>query len=200
MITDINILYHIYILLVLMCLSVSLTANNFPKGIWIYFLVVFVTDIYMYYGYEYCQYNIHHFAMAFYNIFFLWYYRKVFTRRWFKILFSILAVVCGICILLISNPYDIRFVMILILSFIFLPFLWFYKEIKEVKQDKIISKNLFWVSSGLIIWVSFFIFKMIPLYFLFIQDKQFLLEIDLIFQYVNIIFYLILLKSLFCKL
>lgn len=200
MLSDVNILYHIYISLVLICLFISLTANNFPKGIWIYFLAVFVTDIYMYYGYEYCHYNIHHLAMAFYSLFFLWYYRKVFVELWFIILFSALFIICAACILLISNPYDIKIISILILTFISLPFLWFYKEIKEVNRDKITSKNLFWVSSGLIIWVSFFIFKMIPLYFLYTQDKQFLLDIDLIFQYVNIIFYLILLKSLFCKL
>jgi len=153
----------------------------------------------MYYGYPYVQYNIHAIAMAFYSLFFLWYYREVFSRRVFKMVFSIGVLISVICLFSISNPYDIKIIGLLILSFISLPLLWFHKEIKEVNQNKITDKNLFWVSSGMIMWVTFFIFKMIPLYFLYTEDRRFLLEIDLIFQYINIIFYLILLKSLFCK-
>ncbi|AZA81869.1 hypothetical protein C1637_04660 [Chryseobacterium lactis] len=197
--TDVNILYHVYISLALICLVISLTARNYPKKLWIYFLAVFVTDVYMYYGYPYVQYNIHAIAMAFYSLFFLWYYREVFSRRVFKMVFSIGVLISVICLFSISNPYDIKIIGLLISSFISLPLLWFHKEIKEINQNKITDKNLFWVSSGMIMWVTFFIFKMIPLYFLYTEDRRFLLEIDLIFQYVNIIFYFILLKSLFCK-
>lgn len=196
---DMNILYHVYISLVLICLIISLTAKNYPKKLWIYFLAVFVTDVYMYYGYQYCHYNIHAISMAFYSMFFLWYYREVFSWRLYKLIFSGTALISVICLFSISNPYDIKIIVLLILSFISFPLLWFHKEIKEAGQNKITDKNLFWVSSGMIVWVTFFIFKMIPLYFLYTEDRRFLLEIDLIFQYVNIIFYLLLLKSLFCK-
>lgn len=153
----------------------------------------------MYYGYKYLQYNIHAISMAFYSLFFLWYYREVFSGQVFKLIFSGTVLILAICLLSISNPYDFKIIVLLILSFISLPLLWFHKEIKEASQNKITDKNLFWVSSGMIVWVTFFIFKMIPLYFLYTEDRGFLLEIDLIFQYVNIIFYLLLLKSLFCK-
>jgi cobalamin biosynthesis protein CobD/CbiB len=83
------------------------------------------------------------------------------------------------------------------LIYILLPLFWFIKEITTVDEQKITDKQRFWVSTGMLFWIIFFIFKMIPLYFFNKQDLEFLLVLDNIYQIATIISYLIFFKSLY---
>jgi len=155
----------------------------------------------MYYGYEYFMFNLHPYTMSIYSVFFVWYYRRIFSKSFYCASFIFAITYFLIILFLIKKPYDIKIVLPMSLCFLLLPLIWIYKQFQLIELDdkSILSKHLFWISSSMILWSIFFILKMLPLYFIYIKAREFSFQIDYIFQYVNITFYLSLYRSLFCK-
>ena len=80
--------------------------------------------------------------------------------------------------------------------FIFLSISWFMYKLKNVDDKSITESFLFWISSGILIWSVFFIFRAIPMYFLQKNDSQLLSFLTMTFSIVNVMIYLLFLIGL----
>ena len=145
--------------------------------------------------------NIHPIAIVFYITFFINYYSIYFIKKETYRILNILILILSCYIIFTSKEsYDFRLILLMIVNYIVLPMFWFYNQILRVDENSILSKQAFWISISLLVWITFFTFKMIPLYFLYSNDKEFLNTVDIIFQYANVISYILFLRALFCKL
>ncbi|HCN49270.1 MAG TPA: hypothetical protein DIT10_09265 [Chryseobacterium sp.] len=82
----------------------------------------------------------------------------------------------------------------------FIALFWLYKKISSIDEDNnILDLRFFWLSSSLLFWAVFYIFRMLPMYFFNNTDRDFLTKISHIFTFINITTYLLFLRSLFCK-
>lgn len=103
-----------------------------------------------------------------------------------------------ICYLLFDGKQNL--VIIQAFLYILLTLNWFYKQIKDTDQFLIYKKLNFWLSTGLLLWSSVYIFRILPAYFFAHEDLSFLKDtINKIYQSTVILSYLIILKGLFCK-
>ena len=66
-----------------------------------------------------------------------------------------------------SNVYLIVVFFDLILALI-----WFYQIINNIDDIFITHKQAFWVSTGLLLWSIFNLFRLYPLYFLYESDNE----------------------------
>ena len=57
--------------------------------------------------------------------------------------------------------------------YVFLALMWFQYKLTQDIEKKITQEPYFWVSSGLLIWGGFFLFRVIPAEYLFENDPQF---------------------------
>lgn len=86
------------------------------------------------------------------------------------------------------------------ITYIVYSLLWLLSQIINPDENSLLKKQVFWVSSSLLIWAVFFIFRSIPMYWLNIHDYDFLVQINFGFQIVTIFSYCLFLRGLFCKL
>lgn len=75
------------------------------------------------------------------------------------------------------------------MSYITLSFLWFFQKINNVDTKNIIDDPNFWISSGLLLWSTFFIFRVVPMYLFDKLDKDFLNSVITIFNFINCVMY-----------
>jgi len=80
--------------------------------------------------------------------------------------------------------------------FIFNSVFWYLYKLKKVDESRITDDFLFWISSGLLIWSVFFIFRAIPMYFLQENDPRLLNFVISAFTIVNIVTYFLFLLGL----
>ncbi len=196
-----NYFYYTYLTVVIACLIVSIfLKQNHRSKIWVYFAVVVLVDIYMLLLYPKTNINIHPEAIAFYTLFFINYYKNSSTKKKnYNYFFLFILIISSSIILTSREIYDLKLIILMAFVYITLPLIWMVNQIINADENPVTSKQTFWVSFSLLMWIIFFIFKMIPLYFLDLHDKEFLITIDMIFQTVNIMSYILLLRSLFCK-
>lgn len=133
------------------------------------------------------------------------YFAILYLKKVESVIFKILNIIIAI-VLIFFNIYRIDnkemkqldFVPIISLPvlFIFLSIFWYLYKLKKVDESRIIDDFLFWISSGLLIWSVFFIFRAIPMYFLQENDPILLNFVISAFSVVNIITYLLFLLGL----
>ncbi|WP_188617529.1 hypothetical protein [Cloacibacterium rupense] len=75
---------------------------------------------------------------------------------------------------------------------------WFWYIVNHADEQNIIHKQAFWVSCALLLWSTFALFRMYPVYDLNKIDSSFLATIIDVFQVVNIITYLLYIRGLRC--
>ena len=125
-------------------------------------------------------------------VFFLWYYLNIIQKKYKKISL-VLATLCIISLLTFTNPlqlnFDYRLGVILPFFYIVLSLIWFYQKLLLPKLDRITGDPNFWISSALILWSCFFLFRAIPMYYLDIKDKIFLKLLKSVLYIINIIMY-----------
>ncbi|MCS4302957.1 hypothetical protein DRF65_24945 [Chryseobacterium pennae] len=133
-------------------------------------------------------------------IYFSTIYFKSIHDRVFRI-----SIICFSCLLIIFNLMEFQTdikqlsftsIISLPLLFIFLSMTWFIYKLKNVDDKSIIENFLFWISSGILIWSVFFIFRAIPMYFLQKNDSQLLSFLTMTFSIVNVMIYLLFLIGL----
>lgn len=133
------------------------------------------------------------------------YFEMIYYKSNSNIFFRISSICfCGILILFnvyelqISDAGKLNFLSIISLPilFIYLSITWFIFKLNNVDDKSIINHFLFWISSGLLIWSVFFIFRAIPMYFLQKHDSQLLDFLVTTFSIVNIVMYLLFLIGL----
>ena len=119
------------------------------------------------------QYNLY----ALFCILFFWFY---FSRLFSPILKKITAFVVVIVLVFIvchtkilGQDFDQRLGIVLSLFYILCSMLWFYQKISLPANDKITNDPNFWISTALLLWSCFFIFRVIPMYLFNDIDKEF---------------------------
>lgn len=111
-------------------------------------------------------------------IFFFWfYYFRQFNRNLKKKL-NLLSAILVISILIFPNflgeTLNLKLISALPFFYIIYSMLWFYQKIAFPSKYKITDDPNFWISSGLLFWSCFFIFREIPRHFFNKTDKDFL--------------------------
>lgn len=89
-------------------------------------------------------------------------------------------------------------ILVVILYQLILCLQWFWYIVNHADEQNIIHKQAFWVSCALLIWSTFALFRMYPMYDLIKIDSAFLATIIDFFQVVNIITYLLYIRGLRC--
>ena len=98
-----------------------------------------------------------------------------------------------ICIIVftkfLEEDFDSKLGIIGALFFIINSLFWFYQKLNSFDSEKIIEDPHFWVSSGLLPWSVFFIFRVVPMYLFNDIDKGFLHVLKIVLNIINIIMY-----------
>ncbi len=128
------------------------------------------------------------------------YYKESGNSFVIKIALFIFLLLSSLFIFISETNYSIMTGYLYCLFLIFISLFWLYRKISSEDGDgNILNLRFFWLSSSLLFWAVFYIFRMLPMYFFYTTDPQFLTEISKVFTIVNIITYLLFLRSLFCK-
>lgn len=88
-----------------------------------------------------------------------------------------------------SFDYDIKIGLTCSIFFIFNSILWFSQKLKSEIIEKISSIPYFWISTGLLLWSTFFIFRIIPMFYFSEIDPEFSDFLINMMHCINIIMY-----------
>ncbi|OCA71712.1 hypothetical protein BBI00_18615 [Chryseobacterium arthrosphaerae] len=128
------------------------------------------------------------------------YYRETGNSMVIKITASVFLLLSSLFIFISETDYSIMTGYLYCLFLIFISLFWLYRKISRTDEDgNILNQRFFWLSSSLLFWAVFYIFRMLPMYFFNTTDRSFLMEIAKVFTFINIITYLLFLRSLFCR-
>jgi len=128
------------------------------------------------------------------------YFKETHKNTVIKVGCLLFLVLSGIFIFTSKTDYSIVTGYLYSLFLIFISLFWMYQKITEDHQeDNILNLSFFWLSISLLFWSVFYIFRMFPMYYFNNEDEGFLKEISKVFTLINIITYLLFMRSLFCK-
>lgn len=140
-----------------------------------------------------------------YTLFSIGYFFNVYIRI-FKIEYiRYLIVILTICIITFGifsqfskgfHILNINFLVGLAIYYIILSLCWFLQKVMDLDSERMSEDFTFWISSGILLWGCFFIFRVLPTYLFNSQDPRFLIMIQNIFTGVNILTYWILFLGL----
>ncbi len=201
MITDyISTIYYLSII-ILALKSFFLILKTGFKGqdfLSIYIVPTCVLEIYCFVVY-YLKNNVsigfYYNIYCFFCMIFFYFYFKNNTKKKYSILFNVGFILAIVFYLFFSKFYnkefDIRIGILISLFYIFNSLLWFYYKISYLSEEnkRITDYSTFWISTGLLMWSCFFIFRSIPMFFLKENDVEFLQILKNILNVVNTIMY-----------
>lgn len=95
-----------------------------------------------------------------------------------------------------GTDFDTSIGIVISLYYISIALSWFYYKIKTFSPYKITDDPFFWVSTALLLWSCFFIFRVVPMFFFSIYDREFLGQLHVAQNAVNIVMYLLIFISL----
>lgn len=128
------------------------------------------------------------------------YFKETNKNLVLKILCFFFLILSGIFIFTSKTEYSIVTGYLYCLFLIFISLFWMYQKISDSNQeDSLVKLSFFWLSISLLFWAVFYIFRMFPMYYFNNEDVGFLEEISKVFTLINIITYLLFMRSLFCK-
>lgn len=173
----------------------SLSSQNY---LFVYLLVTFLVELFSWiillidkdskFSFQYIIYCM------FCILFFWFYYSRQFHKK-LKKKVNLLSVVLIIYVLAFPNflgeNLDSKLVIALPIFYILYTMLWFYQKIAFPSKDKITDDPNFWISTALLLWSCFFIFRVIPRYFFDTTDKDFLILLRELVYIVNSIMYIL---------
>lgn len=103
-------------------------------------------------------------------------------------------------ILIITNfsgeEFDNKIGITITLFYITISLLWFYHKILFFDQRKITDDPAFWVSTALLMWSCFFIFRVTPMFYFAKEDEEFLEFLKIGQNFINIGMYVMFYISL----
>ncbi|BEV05641.1 MULTISPECIES: hypothetical protein [Chryseobacterium] len=144
------------------------------------------------------QYNLY---LMFVTVFFYFFYSKSFYSKIPKALSKISLLICQLFIIFFTKflglDFDEKIAIAAMLFLIVHSIIWYCNKLFSVDDDKIFNDPNFWISSGLLLWSCFGIFRCLPMYYFYNHDKEFSNFIKSNFDVVNIILYLLIFISLF---
>lgn len=135
------------------------------------------------------QYN---FYFIFMIIFFRFYYSNIFIKKIKKnslAVFIIVLIYISCFTKFLGEDFDSKLGIVGALFFIINTLLWFYQKLNSYDDEKITEDPHFWISSGLLLWSVFFIFRVAPMYLFNDIDKGFLQVLKIVLNIINIIMY-----------
>lgn len=149
------------------------------------------------------NYTFYFFFLISYGYFY-YFFRENFKEKLYNKIWTVIFLIFFIITLLfqiLGNFIHLSVVIIALLPLFYIcgSMGWFAYILNQKIEGKIFNKMAFWISSGLLIWAVFFLFRALPMYYLKDSDPIFLRNISDIFTIVNIITYLFFFRSLFCK-
>ncbi|WP_343663500.1 hypothetical protein [Chryseobacterium mucoviscidosis] len=143
------------------------------------------------------QYNLY---LIFVTVFFYFFYSKSFYSKISKALSKILLLICLLFIIFFTKflglDFDEKIAIAVMLFLIIHSIIWYCNKLFSVNDDEIFNDPNFWISSGLLLWSCFGIFRCLPMYYFYNNDKEFSNFIKSNFDVVNIILYLSIFISL----
>ncbi|MDH6252050.1 hypothetical protein M2347_001777 [Chryseobacterium sp. H1D6B] len=192
----------IYYIIIFINLIVSVVIKKLWKQyFWLYFGVTIFIEIIAGCDISFITTRIYNYLDIFCIIYFGWlYFKEMKKDRIIKNL-SIFFIAAGVLFICISkNNYSIITGFLYSIFLIFISLFWFYKKIADKnREDNIIQLRFFWISSSLLLWAIFYIFRMFPMYFFVKSDLQFSYMLKMTFQIITIISYVLFVKGLLCK-
>jgi hypothetical protein len=208
-----NVLSSIYDIVVTITMLYSLYLlfwkkyTKRQKHFYLYVTIVFLIDVIgvsvarKYFGidqfYLYFPYTI--FTIFYFGYFYLNDYKDKFN----KVLLFLLTFLSLVFLIFFqveegSLAISTGVLLILILYQLAITLQWFWYIVNHVDEQNIVHKQTFWVSCALLIWSTFALFRMYPMYDLDKIDAHFLDIIINVFQVINIATYLLFLRGLRC--
>lgn len=102
----------------------------------------------------------------------------------------------GIFTEFLGSAFDENIAVAVMLFLIVHAVIWFYCKLNSADEESILDNPCFWISSGLLLWGTFGIFRCLPMYYFYHTDQEFSDFIKANFTGVNIIFYTLIFISL----
>lgn len=142
------------------------------------------------------QYNFYFiFCILYFSIYFL----KLFSGI-SKILLVMATLGSLAYIFIITNflgkEFDNKIGITITLFYITISLLWFYHKILFFDKGKITGDPAFWVSTGLLMWSCFFLFRVTPMFYFAKEDEEFLNFLKIGQNFINIGMYVMFYISL----
>lgn len=135
------------------------------------------------------QYNIY---FIFCILFFFLFYRNILLNK-LKIISFIISISSLLYIIIfthfLTEDFDKKIGIIAALFYIVNSLIWFYQKISLFDNQKITDDPNFWISTAILMWSCFFIFRVTPMFFLDKNDNDFLQVLKTIQNLINIIMY-----------
>jgi hypothetical protein len=192
---------EIYFILILFCLGASLlnmvSRQNF---LWIYFLLVAAYELGLFYGWV--SPEVYNSSPLAYITFFVFYYARQKNSCRKTLCFLGITVLAGCLWLFYRNGmahYSVKAGITVSVVYILFALQWFLSQLTHVDATSLLRKQAFWISVSLLIWSVFFLFRLIPMYWLDIHDTVFLNQIHKAFQILTILCYGLFFRALLCK-
>lgn len=191
----------IYFIIIVFCLGASLlnkvSRQNF---LWVYFLLVVVYELGLFYGL--LKRQVYNGSPLLYITFFSYYYG--YQKNGYREAVGLLGLssVMYCLYLLFTNgifKYSNNVGIALSIVYILFVLLWFLSQLTNVDEISLTRKQTFWISVSLLLWSVFFLFRVIPMYWLDINDTEFLIQINTAYQVLTILCYGLFFRALFCK-
>ena len=178
----------------------NLSSQNYLV---IYLLVTFLVEVFSWIVLLIDKDSQWSFQYNFYCVFcivFFWYYYSSLFDTSLKKKANILSVLLLIGVLVFPNflgeNLESKLIIALPLFYILYSMLWFYQKIAFPSKDKITDDPNFWISTALLFWSCFFIFRVIPRHLFDSRDKVFLILLRELLYIINCIMYLLFFKGL----
>ncbi|KUJ57975.1 hypothetical protein AR686_04300 [Chryseobacterium aquaticum subsp. greenlandense] len=144
-------------------------------------------------GLLYNLYNI--FSISFFYL----YFSKILKYN-FKKLSFLITIISTLYILFftsfLSIDFDKNIGITLLLFYLANSLLWFYQKISFFDDHKITDDPTFWISTGLLMWSCFFLFRVTPMFYFAKEDKEFLEFLKVGQNIINIFMYIMFYISL----
>lgn len=125
--------------------------------------------------------------------FFIYFYYIQIKSKFLVVLISVSSIIC-ICftsLFFYFDKYNLSIAVLYCLANISYALYWIKEKLNNVSDNKITNEPLFWISISLLFWSCFFVFRIIPMYLLDEEDKQFLKLLKDILSLVNILVYIL---------
>ncbi|WBX95722.1 hypothetical protein [Chryseobacterium gambrini] len=178
----------------------SFSAQNF---LFIYLLITFINEYISFtrnlidpnvrVGLQYNLYFI-------FCIFFFYYFFKKSCSKILRYLFFLNFIISIGCIIFFTKFLSLDFdkdIGIIILSYYIINcILWFYHKVAFFDENKITDDPVFWISTALLMWSCFFLFRITPMFYFAKEDEGFLLFLRIGQNTINIIMYIMFYISL----
>ncbi len=192
----------LYYIVIVASLVVSIVFKKLWKQFfWLYFAVTMIIELLVQCKVSFITSRIFNyldlFCIAYFGFIF---FRELKNDRIIKVV-SIVSIISSIVFIYFSKThYSILTGFLYSLFLIFVSLFWFYRKISdENRENNMLRLAFFWISSSLLLWAIFYIFRMFPMYFFVVSDLEFSNMLKTIFQIATIVSYLIFFRGLMCE-